>query len=237
MHVISPPPRREGYGEPMTDGRRVYYDHEQAYRRIRDSGGRGWDDLFEGEQGSYIAVRGFLAEYPPTPGASALDLGCGGGQAALDLARAGYRVTGIDYAETAIELARRNAADASIDATFTVGDALHLPFDDGALDLVIDNHLLHCIVEPADRLRVLAECHRVLARDGVLWSETMWAGGYDPTAVDADAETGIARNRTRIWIRREVLVEELVTAGFVIDAMVVRPSGKESNLVTRARRR
>lgn len=51
------------------------------------------------------------------------ELGCGGGQAALRLARAGYAVTGIDFSETAIELARRNAADAGLAATFLVGDS------------------------------------------------------------------------------------------------------------------
>ena len=214
----------------MHDARRVYYDHEPAYRKIRDQGGRGWDDLYEGEQGSYLAIRAYLAAHPPPAGAPALDLGCGGGQATIELARAGYRASGIDFSETAIELARANAPELA----FVVGDALALPFPDAAFELVVDNHLLHCIVTPEDRARVLAECHRVLAPGGRLWSETMHFEGCDLAAFDADPETGIARNRTRIWIRRDVLARELAAAGFAIASMTARSDGASTDLVTLA---
>src|SRR5262245_41594912 len=110
----------------MPDGRRVYYDHEGAYRKIAAAGGRGWDDLTPGvPQGSYDALEEFLASrWAPRGSASVLDLGCGGGQAALALARLGHRALGIDYSETAVELARRNAAEARLDARFERGSVL-----------------------------------------------------------------------------------------------------------------
>lgn len=203
----------------MADLRRVYYDHEPAYQKIKAKGGRGWDDLFEGEQGSYVALRTFLAG--EAGGVAALEIGCGGGQAALELARHGFRATGVDFAETAIELARLNAHDAALDVAFVVGDALALPFPDAAFELVVDNHLLHCIVDARDRARVLAEVRRVLVPGGRFWSATMSAeGDFDPARYDIDPETCISRNHTRIWVRRAQLEHELVAAGFTIVSMV-----------------
>jgi SAM-dependent methyltransferase len=215
------------------DTRRVYYDHEPAYQRIKAKGGTGWDDLFDGEQGSYTSIRDFLAGEQRA--GTALELGCGGGQVAIELARRGFRATGIDFSETAIELARANAA--GLDITFVVGDALALPFGDASFDLVVDNHLLHCIVEPDDRRCALAEVWRVLVPGGRLWSETMSAeAGFDAARFDADPGTRIARNRSRIWVRRAELERELVTAGFTIESMVDRLHEDGDDLVTVAMR-
>src|SRR5581483_2940590 len=41
----------------MPDPRRVYYDHEPAYRKIAAKGGRGWDDLTpDVDQNSYRSL-------------------------------------------------------------------------------------------------------------------------------------------------------------------------------------
>jgi len=216
-----------------------YYDHEKSYREIAAAGGRGWDDRTPGvEQGSYDSLRAFLdRDGAPPPGARALDLGCGGGQAGLELARRGYRVAGVDFSPTAIELARGNARDAGLDASFAVGDALALAAPDASFELVVDNHLLHCIVLPGDRARVLAEVFRVLVPGGRLWSETMSAEPpFDAARYDVDPVTGIARNGGRIWIRRAVLERELVAAGFAIASLVVRTQPDGNDLVTLARR-
>ncbi len=46
----------------------------------------------------------------PAPGSEILDVGCGRGRHARVLARRGYRVTGIDVAERALQVARQRAA-------------------------------------------------------------------------------------------------------------------------------
>jgi ubiquinone/menaquinone biosynthesis C-methylase UbiE len=215
----------------VADTRRVYYDHEPAYRRIKAKGGRGWDDLFDGEQGSYLSVHAFLAAEPG--GGAALEIGCGGGQVSLDLARAGFRTTGLDFAQTAIELARRNASDAGVEVAFVVGDALALPFPDASFELAVDNHLLHCIVDAPDRARVLAEIRRVLVPGGRLWSETMSReGAFDATRYDVDPDTCIARNHSRIWVSRAQLERELAAAGFAVVSMRDRPDDNGNDLVT-----
>lgn len=163
---------------------RPYYDHEPAYRRIAETGGAGWDDLPTAVHdgcASYLALDGFLASSLAVPGA-ALDLGCGGGQVSLELAARGYRVVGVDFAPTAIALARRNAPG----LTFVVGDCLALELPTASFDLAVDNHVLHCILG-GDRARFLREVARVVRPGGLLFSDTMSREGhvdYDRHEID-----------------------------------------------------
>jgi SAM-dependent methyltransferase len=60
------------------------------------------------------------------PGARVLDVGCGPGRHAHELARRGIVVHGVDISQTFIDLA---SADAPPGATFERLDARHLPFD------------------------------------------------------------------------------------------------------------
>ena len=55
--------------------------------------------------------------------ASILDLGCGTGRHAIELARRGYRVTGIDISSGMLAIARDNAAKAGVDVEFIEGAA------------------------------------------------------------------------------------------------------------------
>lgn len=125
------------------DARRVYYDHEPAYRRIEASSGRGWDDLRpQPPPDSYEALQTFLASpLTPAPGNSvnALALGCGGSQAAIMLAERGYRVFGVDYSPTAVRLAARNASAAGLTVHLLVGGCLSRFFRVASTDLVVDN--------------------------------------------------------------------------------------------------
>jgi SAM-dependent methyltransferase len=222
--------------------RRVPYDHEPAYRKIAARGGRGWDDLHpeRPDQGSYRSLEAFLeGEPPPPPGARALDLGCGGGQAALRLARAGYAVTGVDFSETAIELARKNAADAGVAATFLVDDCLTLAqLTTESVDLAVDNHALHCLVTPEDRAAFLRAVRRVLRPGGRLWSETMSReGSFRPETVNADPATGVSRSGTRLWVRAADLDRELAAAGLRVVRRTVSPADPDTggcDLVTLA---
>lgn len=66
------------------------------------------------------------------PGQRALDVGCGPGRHAHELARRGIEVVGVDISETFVELAHR---DAPPGASFRRGDARRLDID-GEFDLV-----------------------------------------------------------------------------------------------------
>ncbi len=74
----------------------------------------------------------------PGPGAEVLDVGCGRGRHARILAARGYRVTGVDLSERALEAARRRAAREGLAVTFRQADMRALPFKsafDGAVNL------------------------------------------------------------------------------------------------------
>lgn len=74
---------------------------------------------------------------------SILDVGCGTGENALYFASLRYEVWGIDGAPSAIERARRKAAERGLSAQFLVHDALDLASLGRTFDNAIDSGLFH----------------------------------------------------------------------------------------------
>lgn len=72
-----------------------------------------------------------LRECGDVRGAAILDVGCGSGHYALELARRGARVTGVDVAGTVLQIARRKACEQGVDGrcNFVAGDFLSLPLE------------------------------------------------------------------------------------------------------------
>ena len=101
------------------------------------------------------------------PGMDVLDVGCGVGSVALDLAPriAPGRVAGIDADPGQIEVARRSAAERAIDnARFQTGSVHELPFDDASFDVAYANAVLMYVRDP---VAALTEMRRVLRPDGL----------------------------------------------------------------------
>lgn len=79
----------------------------------------------------------FIAETLATaPGERLLDVGCGPGRHAVEFARRGLAVTGVDISPEFIALAHRAAAEAGVSPSFFEMDARELPFD-SEFDLAI----------------------------------------------------------------------------------------------------
>ena len=76
-----------------------------------------------------------------------LDVGSGAGENAIFLAKSGFRVTGIDIVERAVEIAKSRAAKQRVEVEFRVGNALelHSYFSEGEFDNVIDSGLFHAL--------------------------------------------------------------------------------------------
>ncbi len=68
----------------------------------------------------------------------AVDLGCGAGANAIYLAQHGFDVTGVDFAEAAIEKARARARDAGVQVNFIVDDLTNLHHVSGTFDFLLD---------------------------------------------------------------------------------------------------
>lgn len=103
------------------------------------------------------------------PKGPAIDLGCGTGDVARELARRGIDVLGVDIAPTAIEQAREKVASWADElqrrVAFEVADALRPTSLGRRFASVVDCGFLH-VLEPAARDVLLDEIHAVLRPGG-----------------------------------------------------------------------
>ena len=100
-------------------------------------------------------------------GREVLDLGCGTGISAVELARAGANVIGVDGDEDILRRAAAKARAAGVELDLRRGLADAIPADDGTVDAVVCSLLWHHLV-PADKETGLRECRRVLRPGGRL---------------------------------------------------------------------
>jgi ubiquinone biosynthesis O-methyltransferase len=98
-------------------------------------------------------------------GKQVLDVGCGDGMLAVELAIRGAQVTGIDASETMIRAARERARREDADVPFEVAAAQRLPFPEARFDRVTAITIL-CFVD--DATPVFREIARVLRPGGKL---------------------------------------------------------------------
>jgi ubiquinone biosynthesis O-methyltransferase len=106
-----------------------------------------------------------LAMLGDVDGRRVLDVGCGDGELACELAARGAIVTGIDSSVAMIEAAKNRAAEQRTDIAFQVATAESLPFPDGQFDVVTAVTVL-CFVK--DAASVFQEIARVLRPGGHL---------------------------------------------------------------------
>jgi len=106
-----------------------------------------------------------LVDFNGFAGKQVLEIGCGIGTDLVRFAKGGARVTGIDLAQTSIDLARQNFALHDVPAEeLRVADGAALPFDRASFDVVY----AHGVVQyAADAPALVAEAHRVLRPDGL----------------------------------------------------------------------
>jgi len=104
-----------------------------------------------------------LVDYAGQAGRDVLDVGCGLGNDTSRFAEGGARVTGIDIAPHAIELARANFCQRGLEGRFQVMDGEAMRFADASFDFVYCHTVLHFTANPA---RMIAEIHRVLRPGG-----------------------------------------------------------------------
>ena len=123
---------------------------------------QGFDALrFGGPIGEYLAEAqaAILREaFEPVEGRSILDVGTGTGRAAVQLARAGARVIGVDASVEMLEVARVRAVDAGVSLTLGQSDAHDLPFADQSVDGAVS---LRVLMHAIDWRKCLSELCRV----------------------------------------------------------------------------
>jgi SAM-dependent methyltransferase len=216
-----------------SDGDSEYW-HDAAYRQKRERGQAGWDAKFDVRDLACLMI----SRFAPERGAM-LDIGCGGGESSVFFAELGVDVTAVDFSTAALELARSNAREKSVDITFVRHDMREpLPFADGAFGFAVDHRAFHCLVESHERSAFLREVHRVLRPRSLFYSSTIAGLPRDPDLLrDVDVEARANYARTRYFGEADDILREFVDAGFTLASwQIIREPYRVDNLITYARR-
>ena len=159
------------------------------------------------------------------PGCRVLDLGCGGGRHVFASATLGCATVAFDADRAEVDrvaamlVALDEAGEiASGSATALVGDALALPFRDGAFDLVVASEIFEHLIEDE---AAFAEVARVLVPGGVL---ALSVPRYLPERVNwalSAAYHEVEGGHVRIYRQRQ-LATRVSDAGFAISGSTYR---------------
>jgi ubiquinone/menaquinone biosynthesis C-methylase UbiE len=126
------------------DRRASEYDDWWLGRGLYEEGERpGWEEEVD-------RLADAIASLPPL---RTLDVACGTGFLTRHLRG---ELVGLDASERMLAEARKQVPGAS----FVQGDALSLPFEDGAFDRIFTSYF-YCHLEPDERARFLTEARRV----------------------------------------------------------------------------
>lgn len=98
-----------------------------------------------------------------SPGADILEVAPGPGYLAIELAKKGFNVTGVEISPDFVKIANKNAEEANVTVDFKEGNASNLPCEDNFFDFIICSAAFKNFKEP---VKVLCEMHRVLKQGG-----------------------------------------------------------------------
>ena len=147
-----------------------------------------------------------------TPGLDVLDVGCGTGGFAREIAASAQaHVTGYDRSERFIEFARRFSEPVAGTVSWVVGDAAELPFSDAYFDRVLLSLVLHQVARPA---AAVGEAFRVLRGGGLVLVRTIAPEDVAERVPERYLPAMAAADAARLP-RLETLLDWLRGAGFV----------------------
>ncbi|MBJ20794.1 MAG: metalloregulator ArsR/SmtB family transcription factor [bacterium] len=165
-------------------------------RSFFDAVGPEWDALRRVFGDDLLRARATAALVPPR--LRVADIGTGTGVLALELARLGLDVIGIDRSEGMLEAAQEKwqatQANTAGSIEFRYGDAHDLPLNDDSLDAAFAHMVLHSLEEPggaiAEMARIVRPGGQVILVDFLLhdhaWMEKdlglLWLG-FEPDAL------------------------------------------------------
>jgi SAM-dependent methyltransferase len=118
-----------------------------GYKLLYALGFTPWEEIAElshvREQFSALLDREEAGRKPPS--GPVLDLGCGGGIWAVELARRGWQVTGVDNVPKALRRARDRASQAGVEIRLVEGDVVRLSATDvgSGFPFLLDLGLFH----------------------------------------------------------------------------------------------
>ncbi|GFG74755.1 class I SAM-dependent methyltransferase [Mycobacterium botniense] len=132
------------------------------------------------------------------PPGSALDVGCGTGDASIYLAQHGWQVTGVDFTPKALRKARAKARAAQVTVNFVDADVTHLSQAGigPGFQLIVDNGCFHGM-SGSDRELYVQEITAVAASGARLFMVAFRPSGrFGPAGVE---QSEIERRFTPAW--------------------------------------
>jgi SAM-dependent methyltransferase len=135
---------------------------------------------------------------------SVLEIGCGAGLMAIELARAGRKVTGVDVSQVILDKARARSKGVT-GVEFEQVSGVTLPYPNETFDVAYSIEVVEHLHEN-DALAHFAEVRRVLRPGGRYWFLTpngLTAGGASErfgVSIEADADVHL-----KVWTYRELL--------------------------------
>jgi ubiquinone/menaquinone biosynthesis C-methylase UbiE len=114
------------------------------------------------DQRRFLEAAQRIAEQLPAASA-VLEVAPGPGYLSLDLARRGYRMTGLDISHSFVRIASDNARRAGVHVDFQHGDVQRMPFAPRSFDYVV---CMAAFKNFPDPVAALNEMHRVLEPGG-----------------------------------------------------------------------
>jgi SAM-dependent methyltransferase len=124
-----------------------------------------WHDV---ECGAYDGDLALWRELAGKVEGPILDLGCGTGRVALDLARHGHPIHGLDLDPDLVAAFNTRAAAAGLPATATTGDAREFDLEEKFAIVLAPMQLIQVLESPAARLACLRSARRHLRPGGRL---------------------------------------------------------------------
>jgi ubiquinone/menaquinone biosynthesis C-methylase UbiE len=149
------------------------------------------------------------------PDMKVLDVACGPGIVACAAAQRAAHVTGIDLTPAMIAQARERQESLRLgNLDWRVGDAMQLPFAEGAFDVVLTRYSFHHMPDPLPVLREMKRvCRRggrVVVIDATPAPETQAAYDRMETLRDPSHASALTLDQLRAIGREAGLAEELV---------------------------
>lgn len=143
-------------------------DYEMSERPFYSSFAWAYDPLITGPIDSRCSFVQRVANlFGILPNSPLLDAGCGTGNYAIELAKRGYIVTGIDASMAFIALARAKAEEVKAPVTFKVGNILKLPSGPN-YGLVLCRGVLNDFIDEPSRQQALISLVHSLQNGGAL---------------------------------------------------------------------
>lgn len=145
-----------------------YYNHDHIWTKRKEAKNPIWGSY---SNKCYQDVAQHIGRIQLPPG-KILDLGCGAGAAGAWFNELGYTYTGADESKAAIDLGREyfNGLDLH---HVDFAEELDMEIWKDKFDLAVSINVLHCLVDPSDRIQLLKSALYSLQKGGSLVLTTM----------------------------------------------------------------